>query len=582
MRAEESSRLRIAASLVFGLALATAAAVRAEFLVNTFTTGDHSSPSVAADGLGNFLIVWRSLAEVAARRFDAAGTPLGDQFQVNTATTGTQGAIDVAADAAGNFVVVWQRDSGPAADVFGQRFAADGSFVGGEFQVNSSTTGIDIDPSVTMDAAGNFVVVWATGQIVARRYDVNGAPLGPEFQVSATSGSYIPRSAVDAAGNLTVVWQAPDGDDTGIFARRYDAAGAPLGAQFAVNAGTTGEQTLPVVAADAAGNFVVAWEDGLAGFSAGDIIAQRYDINGMILGPEFQVNTYTTYGQEWPAIAADASGGFLIAWESWDLLINKPRVFAQRYDASGAPAGSEFPINVNFDVLREAHPGVAFNPAGTFVVAWEDAAVLYGSRDVLAQRNKPDRTIRGTNLVMRSPTGDEEDRVVTVIGKEPAGPINKFTNSAPRQGVSQYGYVLDGDPTVHGATLRVIANGATSTDETYVLDAAGWDEIRPRTSFRWRNNGLDPNPVHEVRLQLVGDRGLMRLKAILKGKVGTAPLAAVPPNPGVDAGIVLQIGGGGGTYCTPFGGAAGGDEVTDTAERWRIAFPTADPACPSP
>jgi hypothetical protein len=62
---------------------------------------------------------------------------------------------------------------------------------GGEFRANTYTTGDQDDTSVASDASGNFVVVWQSdGQdgsnrgIFARRYDASGAPRGPEFQVN--------------------------------------------------------------------------------------------------------------------------------------------------------------------------------------------------------------------------------------------------------------------------------------------------------------------------------------------------------------------------------------------------------------
>src|SRR5690242_8722190 len=62
---------------------------------------------------------------------------------------------------------------------------------GTEFRLNEVTTNNQLASTVGMDAAGNFVVVWTSiGQdgnadgIFARRYDAGGAPLGGEFQVN--------------------------------------------------------------------------------------------------------------------------------------------------------------------------------------------------------------------------------------------------------------------------------------------------------------------------------------------------------------------------------------------------------------
>src|SRR5687768_8748061 len=59
-----------------------------EFPVNTTTAGDQSDAAVASDAAGNFVVAWQgpgldpASLEIYARRFDAAGTPLGGEFLV--------------------------------------------------------------------------------------------------------------------------------------------------------------------------------------------------------------------------------------------------------------------------------------------------------------------------------------------------------------------------------------------------------------------------------------------------------------------------------------------------------------------
>src|SRR5439155_334406 len=80
-------------------------------------------------------------------------------------------------------------------------------------------------------------------------------------------------------------------------------AGVPRGGEFRVNTYTTGHQTAPAVATDAAGDFVVAWaSDGQDGDGYG-VYAQRYSAAGVPQGAEFRANTYTTSFQTDPAVA---------------------------------------------------------------------------------------------------------------------------------------------------------------------------------------------------------------------------------------------------------------------------------------
>ena len=61
------------------------------------------------------------------------------------------------------------------------------------------------------------------------------APLAPDFQIS-TSGIDVYSNAsvvMNDFGEFVVVWNGgDDGSSRGIFARRYDAAGQPLGEEF--------------------------------------------------------------------------------------------------------------------------------------------------------------------------------------------------------------------------------------------------------------------------------------------------------------------------------------------------------------
>src|SRR5687768_15408029 len=96
-----------------------------------------------------------------------------------------------------------------------------------------------------------------------RRVLLDAMPIGPEFRVNTyTTGSqWSPSVAMDAGGNFVVAWTTPqDGSSYGIYAQRYNAAGASLGVEFRVNNHTNSAQAYPSVAMDADGDFVIAWE----------------------------------------------------------------------------------------------------------------------------------------------------------------------------------------------------------------------------------------------------------------------------------------------------------------------------------
>jgi hypothetical protein len=312
-----------------------------EFRVNTYTTGDQRDPNVSSnvDGSGNFVVVWTSPqdgsgAGVVAQRFGSSGAPLGPEFRVNTYTTGAQYQAATAADFAGNFVVVWSSvgQEGAGAEVFGQRYSSTGAALGPEFRVNTYTTGYQYRPAVGSDTNGNFLVVWQDGAapgggggagrgIFGRSYDSTGAPIGPEFQVNTyTTGFHgAPALAVDAGGSAIVVWHRQDGSDLGVFGQRYDVSGFPFDSEFQVNTYTTGRQAYPAVGKEflTFGCFVVAWSsDGQDGSGPG--IYNRFWLFGnQPQGGEFLVNEHTTGSQAraWVAPYPDI-GDLVVLWDS--------------------------------------------------------------------------------------------------------------------------------------------------------------------------------------------------------------------------------------------------------------------------
>ena len=117
---------------------------------------------------------------------------------------------------------------------------------------------------------------------------LSASPVGSEFRVNTTTaGTQIDQSiAMDADGDFVVAWQSygQDGSGSGIFAQRYDSAGAKEGVEFQVNSFTASHQQSPSVAMDADGDFVIAWRSNLQDGSGDGIYAQRYNAAGVAQG----------------------------------------------------------------------------------------------------------------------------------------------------------------------------------------------------------------------------------------------------------------------------------------------------------
>jgi hypothetical protein len=387
-----------------------------QFQINSYTTSYQWLPSVAVDAQGDFVVVWASdgsydadssAYSVQGQRYDANGASVGDQFQINSYTTNVQSEPAASVDAQGNFVVVWRSRGSSDTDSSGysiqaQRYDADGAPEEVQFQVNTYTTSSQWQPSVSADPQGNFVVVWSSYgsldtdtsaySVQGQLYDTTGALVGGQFQVNTytTNIQYQAAVASDTQGNFVVVWRSfgSQGTDTlgsSIQGQRYDATGASVGGQFQVNSYTTSGQLEPTVAADAQGNFIVAWTSfGSQGTDTleSSIQGQRYDATGASVGGQFQVNSYTTSGQWQPSVSTDAQGNFVVAWHSSGSSgtdTDGQSVQGRLFGANGTPLGDEFQVN-SYTTSEQRAAAIAANARGDFVVAWQSYG-SYGTDD---------------------------------------------------------------------------------------------------------------------------------------------------------------------------------------------------------
>ncbi len=386
--------------------------------VNTYTSGDQLRPSVAMAAGGDFVVVWDSLGSdgsdaslesILGQRYAADGTPAGGELQINTYTSGRQRNPSVALNADGDFVVVWDSEGSAGTDssyasIQGQRYAADGSAVGGQFQVNTYTSGSQGRPRVAVDSDGDFVVVWESSgspgkdssftSVQGQRYASDGSAVGGQFQVNTytliTQGN--PSVSLDADGDFVVVWDSwgSYGTDSyfhSIQGQRYAADGSAAGGELQINTYTTAIQLRPSVSLDAAGDFVVVWESqGSVGTDSSTISiqGQRYAADGSAAGGQFQVNTSTFNVQSHPTVSLDADGDFFVVWQTLDLPMppGSPAgdsLQGQRFAADGSLVGAELQLST-YTSDDQNYPVVALDADGDAVVVWQSRGS--GSTDV--------------------------------------------------------------------------------------------------------------------------------------------------------------------------------------------------------
>jgi hypothetical protein len=276
-----------------------------------------------------------SASSIRAQVFNLDGTKSGDEFLVNATDGGRQTHAVISGLAEGRFVVAWE--GGSAADHEGIRaqvFNADGTKSGGEFQANATMAGYQADAAIAVLPNGNFVLSWtdqsATGgdqsllAVRAQVFHADGTPVGNEFLVNSTTfdTQAAPTIAGLPDGRFVAAWQdvsqtGSDTDHGAIRAQIFNGDGTKAGSEFLVNTTTVSDQYAPTITALRDGHFVVAWTDMSAtGADTSDqaVRAQVFDRDGNKVGDEFVVNSTTSSFQFDPTITPLADGRFTVAW----------------------------------------------------------------------------------------------------------------------------------------------------------------------------------------------------------------------------------------------------------------------------
>ncbi len=245
---------------------------------------------------------------------------LAAEFGANTTTRDAQYDSDNASSADGHSVIVWtDRVSATNRDVRAQLYN-NGVATGAEIVIESGATD-ETQPAVSMDADGDFVVVWTrtqadgTRNIRARLYDSAGSPHTDPFDATDVGGvqDYEPDVAMDAEGGFVVVftWDTSGGDQDIDF-WKFDRDGQPLDLGPRTIARTPQPETRPSIARTPDGRFAVAYQVAQSSTNR-DIVLKRFSGGG---GSMVMDTIAGTAADELaPSVALDDAGNAVVAWQ---------------------------------------------------------------------------------------------------------------------------------------------------------------------------------------------------------------------------------------------------------------------------
>jgi hypothetical protein len=386
---------------------------QSEYAIAGTLKGDQSFPCAAITTAGGYL-VWQdnSVTPLGPRiravgldgGLNASGVPFAVSSAVISKNTFNQENPRAAALIGGGAVFVWQGGKLGAQQIYARFLGPAGTFLTSDIRVSKFTKNNQINPAVATLGDGTVVVVWSsTGQdgdmqgVFAQLFSATGAKLGTEFQVNQWTARNQRSPAVSALanGNFVVTWVSEMErafTSVDIYARIFNASGAPFTAEFPVNPAPTNLCANPTVAGSSSG-FAIAWtqKDAVplgAGSRSGtpvndgsttrstnswDIFGRCFDVNGNGTPDTVRLNTYTFGDQYVPELAA-LGGTYLAVWTSLGQDGSWEGVFGQAFDGNQNFIGSELPVNVT-TVSRQMQPAVTSNGSDRFLVVWSSFMV---------------------------------------------------------------------------------------------------------------------------------------------------------------------------------------------------------------
>jgi hypothetical protein len=325
----------------------------------------------------------------------------------------------------GEFVVVWEATSTTISgdtNIRGKVFEDDGQLIGSRFDV-AVTSSSERTPAVSMDdsnpssssTAGNFVVTWIVStNVKAQRYGTSSGqvtdtnPIGSSFTVSQdlypknsqTISSFEPQVAM-ASGRMAFSWTDSFGNvypnyPVHVMARSMNFSDLSGSDEFFIDP----QYTIPwqgssfpmqqyhtsVDITKDGLDYVITYhryydvvDEESDDPNQLNVWARTFTINSSTGGSSaatsaFMVNTYTTNAQINADVAMDASGNFVVTWESTGQDGSGMGVYARTFgyntSTHAVSSGSEFLVNQTTSNTQD-HPTIALSDSGLMTISWQ-------------------------------------------------------------------------------------------------------------------------------------------------------------------------------------------------------------------
>ncbi|NUM56582.1 MAG: exo-alpha-sialidase [Candidatus Hydrogenedentes bacterium] len=440
----------------------------------------------------------------------------------------------VATDGAGHWVAVWETSelaSGPNPvdlDIAVSRSSDNGATWSTPSHVAKNAGIDDAFPAIATDGNGTWVCAY-TSQSVEEPYHRavqtckstdNGATWSPPVDANPSDpiGPYVysPSIAADTAGNWVLVWSTtytllsdPDplvGDDD--IAVSTSPNGTDWSAPARVNSAYATDDLAgdawPQVATDDNGVWVCVWRstykptDPFHGDD--DIYFSRSTTNGAtwtaqsVLHPEFDTETFS---DEYPRVAADGNGSWMVTWEAPDVAFGVDKVWTSVSMDDGMSWSPRKRVSDEPPLGDSQRPVVASGGNGEWLVVW--------SRHLFQKGGHSDYDIA------KSETSDDGDNWTAVENLNSNATDDLGDDRDPdiaTDGAGHWVVLWGTEDTEHSDqdVWRAISGGAAGSLTLTVPNGGEKWRIGTKHAIEWNSSG---NVGANVKLELLRNGGVI-------------------------------------------------------------------------
>ena len=274
----------------------------------------------------------------------------------------------VAVDLAGVATVSWRNDAGGNPEIRLRRISP-GSDVGPV----SDKIGSGGATQIADLPSGATVVAWRGTGTELNTVSAGGT-VGTAETISSTNTTADPELGVDQHGNGLVVWRDDDMAPPFTFrGARFDPTGSPVGGEITIDGEAEYLGIRSAIAADTAGNFLVAWVRYVPNKESVTYI-RGIDPSGEFRGPPQPISAAGRHAEDGIAAAIDDQGGGAVAWLDYEMPVSS--VVGRPIQSVGLPGGDLtelIPAPVEISVIASGQPSLGY---AAFLARQRDAVVL--------------------------------------------------------------------------------------------------------------------------------------------------------------------------------------------------------------